>query len=276
MQLSRCAKRTATTSEQSRSHPSPRRSTRFDSVVIGGRSRRPCAPTSFAPSMSRLPRSAVSSPSRSPTRPCSPVRNSHAGSPSADRRDPSHIPDPVQAERVDNTLYVRFNRPQRHNAFSTDARAALLEALEVARLDPSVTDVVLVGQWPLVLQRWRPGRVRHVRRSGHRPSGAHPAQPRIGARRTERAIGPALPRGGARSGTGQRTGDGRLLRVGAVAAGRRVRPAGVGPRPDPRRRRHREHHPADRALAHSVSGVERARPIGPETALRWGLIDEIV
>jgi Enoyl-CoA hydratase/isomerase len=61
---------------------------------------------------------------------------------------PVGILDPVQAERVDNTLYVRFNRPQRHNAFSTDARAALLEALEVARLDPSVTDVVLSGNGP--------------------------------------------------------------------------------------------------------------------------------
>ena len=54
----------------------------------------------------------------------------------------------MQAERVEGTLYVRFNRPQRHNAFSTDARAALLEALEVARLDPSVTDVVLSGNGP--------------------------------------------------------------------------------------------------------------------------------
>jgi len=61
---------------------------------------------------------------------------------------PVHIPDPVQAERVEGTLYVRFNRARRHNAFSTDARAALLEALEVARLDPSVTDVVLSGNGP--------------------------------------------------------------------------------------------------------------------------------
>ena len=59
-----------------------------------------------------------------------------------------HTPDPVQAERVEGSLYVRFNRAQRHNAFSTDARAALLEALEVARLDPSVTDVVLSGNGP--------------------------------------------------------------------------------------------------------------------------------
>ncbi|GAS91583.1 enoyl-CoA hydratase/isomerase family protein [Mycolicibacterium brisbanense] len=55
------------------------------------------------------------------------------------------LPDPVQAERDGNTLHIRFNRPQRHNAFSTDARAALLEALEVARLDLSVDAVVLSG-----------------------------------------------------------------------------------------------------------------------------------
>lgn len=61
---------------------------------------------------------------------------------------PVHIPDPVQAERAECTLFVRFNRARRHNAFSTDARAALLEALEVARLDPSVTDVVLSGNGP--------------------------------------------------------------------------------------------------------------------------------
>ncbi|WP_410506953.1 enoyl-CoA hydratase/isomerase family protein [[Mycobacterium] appelbergii] len=55
------------------------------------------------------------------------------------------LPEPVQAHRDGNTLHIRFNRPQRHNAFSTDARAALLEALEVARLDPAVDEVVLGG-----------------------------------------------------------------------------------------------------------------------------------
>lgn len=55
------------------------------------------------------------------------------------------IPDPVVAHRDGDTLHVAFNRPQRHNAFTTDARAALLEALEVARLDPSVTGLVLTG-----------------------------------------------------------------------------------------------------------------------------------
>ena len=55
------------------------------------------------------------------------------------------IPEPVQADRVGDRLHVRFNRPQRHNAFSTDMRAALLEALDVARLDRSITEVVLTG-----------------------------------------------------------------------------------------------------------------------------------
>jgi enoyl-CoA hydratase/carnithine racemase len=58
------------------------------------------------------------------------------------------IPDPVQADRDGDRLLIRFNRPRRHNAFSTDMRAALLEALEVARLDPSVTEVLLTGNGP--------------------------------------------------------------------------------------------------------------------------------
>ena len=58
------------------------------------------------------------------------------------------ITDPVLAERDGHTLKVRFNRPQRHNAFSTDARAALLDVLDVARYDPSVDEVVLSGNGP--------------------------------------------------------------------------------------------------------------------------------
>jgi enoyl-CoA hydratase/carnithine racemase len=66
-------------------------------------------------------------------------------------RGPATMPDiadPVRAHRDDNTLRIAFNRPQRHNAFSTDARAALLEALAVAQLDPSVEEVVLTGNGP--------------------------------------------------------------------------------------------------------------------------------
>jgi hypothetical protein len=68
-----------------------------------------------------------------------------------DERGPARMPDiaePVQAERDGNTLRIWFNRPQRHNAFSTDARAALLAALAVAQLDPSVTGIVLRGNGP--------------------------------------------------------------------------------------------------------------------------------
>ena len=68
-----------------------------------------------------------------------------------DERGPAHMPhiaDPVQAQRDGDVLRIRFNRPQRHNAFSTDARAALLEALAVAQLDPSVVGIVLGGNGP--------------------------------------------------------------------------------------------------------------------------------
>jgi enoyl-CoA hydratase/carnithine racemase len=58
------------------------------------------------------------------------------------------IADPVEVERDGDILHIKFNRPQRHNAFSTDARAALLEALTVAQLDPSVTGIVLSGNGP--------------------------------------------------------------------------------------------------------------------------------
>jgi enoyl-CoA hydratase/carnithine racemase len=66
-------------------------------------------------------------------------------------RGPARMPeiaDPVQVRRDGDTLRIRFNRPQRHNAFSTDARAALLEALIVAQLDRSVTGIVLSGNGP--------------------------------------------------------------------------------------------------------------------------------
>lgn len=58
------------------------------------------------------------------------------------------LPDPVVADRDGATLHIRFNRPSRHNAFSNDARAALLEALDIARHDPSVDEVILSGNGP--------------------------------------------------------------------------------------------------------------------------------
>lgn len=60
----------------------------------------------------------------------------------------TEIADPVVAQRDGDLLRIQLNRPQRHNAFSTDMRAALLEMLSVAQLDPSVSGIVLSGNGP--------------------------------------------------------------------------------------------------------------------------------
>lgn len=61
---------------------------------------------------------------------------------------PVSTPDPVVAERLGTTLHIWFNRPNRHNAFNTDMRQALLDLLAVAVHDPSVEQVVLAGRGP--------------------------------------------------------------------------------------------------------------------------------
>lgn len=66
-------------------------------------------------------------------------------------RGPAQVPDtvnPVAVQRDGDILSIRFNRPARHNAFCTGTRAALLEALAVAQLDPSVAGIVLSGNGP--------------------------------------------------------------------------------------------------------------------------------
>jgi enoyl-CoA hydratase/carnithine racemase len=66
-------------------------------------------------------------------------------------RGPARMPDiadPVQMRRDGDTLRIAFNRPLRHNAFSTDTRAALLEGLALAQSDPSIDEVVLSGNGP--------------------------------------------------------------------------------------------------------------------------------
>lgn len=64
------------------------------------------------------------------------------------RRGPATVPesdDPVLIDRDGDTLLVRFNRPQRHNAFNNAMRAVLLDALAVAEADPAIDEVVLSG-----------------------------------------------------------------------------------------------------------------------------------
>ncbi len=52
---------------------------------------------------------------------------------------------PVLVERRDHELAVTLHRPEVHNAFSAPMRDGLVEALQVAVADPSVTSVVLRG-----------------------------------------------------------------------------------------------------------------------------------
>lgn len=52
---------------------------------------------------------------------------------------------PVLVDRHDDVLTVTLNRPERHNAFSRAVRDGLIDALDVARLDPTVTEVILAG-----------------------------------------------------------------------------------------------------------------------------------
>ncbi|HRD62679.1 MAG TPA: enoyl-CoA hydratase/isomerase family protein, partial [Nocardioides sp.] len=61
-------------------------------------------------------------------------------------------PDPSPAVRVSrlpgDVLEVTLDRPARHNAFSAQMRDELLAALDVAKLDPTVVEVVLRGAGP--------------------------------------------------------------------------------------------------------------------------------
>ena len=56
--------------------------------------------------------------------------------------------DPALLDRVYDELTITFNRPHRHNAFSRSLRDALLEGLELGRLDRSIRSVVLKGAGP--------------------------------------------------------------------------------------------------------------------------------
>ena len=62
-------------------------------------------------------------------------------------------PPPARAETVlvhrdGGTLHLTLNRPERRNAYGRELRAALVAALEVARLDTTVAEVVLDGNGP--------------------------------------------------------------------------------------------------------------------------------
>lgn len=65
------------------------------------------------------------------------------------RRPPSEPgPSPVLLGRADDTLTITLNRPGRHNAYSSSVRDGLVEGLELAAADRSLTRVVLRGAGP--------------------------------------------------------------------------------------------------------------------------------
>ncbi|MFA7554610.1 MAG: enoyl-CoA hydratase/isomerase family protein [Spongiibacteraceae bacterium] len=51
----------------------------------------------------------------------------------------------VRMERNSNTLIIEINRPETRNAISTDVRDGLIEALQLADADPSITHIDLRG-----------------------------------------------------------------------------------------------------------------------------------
>jgi hypothetical protein len=64
------------------------------------------------------------------------------------RRPVPPADEPVLVTRHDDELHVRLHRPERRNAWGTAVRDGVLDALEVARVDPSVQRVLLDGAGP--------------------------------------------------------------------------------------------------------------------------------
>jgi len=60
----------------------------------------------------------------------------------------SHKPSTLTVERHDSTLVVTLDRPQRHNAITSRMRDELCEALAIAETDDSISHVVLRGRGP--------------------------------------------------------------------------------------------------------------------------------
>ncbi|MFF4767297.1 enoyl-CoA hydratase/isomerase family protein [Streptomyces sp. NPDC001255] len=62
------------------------------------------------------------------------------------RRPVPRAAEPVLVQRDGGTLRIALNRPKRHNAFDAAIRDGLVEALEIARLDETVTSIELTGR----------------------------------------------------------------------------------------------------------------------------------
>jgi len=64
-------------------------------------------------------------------------------------RSPAPVPaEPVLLDRTGDELHVTLNDPARHNCFSRHIRDGLIEALDLALADPSITTIRLDGNGP--------------------------------------------------------------------------------------------------------------------------------
>ena len=164
--------------------------------------------------------------------------------------------------------------PQRHNAFSTDMRAALLEALEVARLDRSITEVVLTGNGPSFCSG---GDLAEFGTFAD-PASAHLARTRHSPALVLDELTARLPRHGRAEVPGQVLGSG--LEMAAYCGWVQAHPASVLGLPE-----------LSLGLIPGAGGtvsitrrigrwrtaylVLSGRTIDSATALRWGLVDEV-
>lgn len=64
------------------------------------------------------------------------------------QRRPGTETEILQVERIDNTLRLTLDDPGRRNAFGHTMRDALLDALRLPLLDPSITSVQILGNGP--------------------------------------------------------------------------------------------------------------------------------
>jgi hypothetical protein len=64
------------------------------------------------------------------------------------RRPVPEAAEPVLLDRVDGSLTITVNRPERHNAFGRQVRDGLAEAFDLVALDDTITDVRLLGAGP--------------------------------------------------------------------------------------------------------------------------------
>lgn len=176
--------------------------------------------------------------------------------------------EPVLLERDGDVLTITLNRPARHNAYAASLRDALVDALEVAALDPSLTvvlrgagrsfcsggDLAEFGTTPdvatahLIRTTRSAGRLLHA----------------LGDRLTIEVHGACIGAGTELSAFGRRVvvrGD-AFFRLPEVAMG--LIP-GAGGTVSVTRRIGRQ-----RTAWLALTGA----PIGVETALAWGLVDE--